>query len=93
HWNIKEKQTYPVHIRVFCKDKKGLLAEISNVISDLDINIAHATVDTTPDQSAVLDFKLDVHDVNQLNQVFSSLRKLSSVLSVERLRWATGVRQ
>ncbi|HPL62759.1 MAG TPA: bifunctional (p)ppGpp synthetase/guanosine-3',5'-bis(diphosphate) 3'-pyrophosphohydrolase [Syntrophales bacterium] len=93
HWSIKEKQTYPVHIRVFCKDKKGLLAEISNAISDLDINIAHATVDTTPDQSAVLDFKLDVHDVNQLNQVFSSLRKLSSVLSVERLRWATGVRQ
>jgi len=92
-WNIKEKQTYPVDIRVVCKDKKGLLAEISNAISNLDINIAHATVDTTPDQSAVLDFKLDVHDVNQLNQVFSNLRKLSSVLSIERLRWTAQARQ
>ncbi|MFB3924950.1 MAG: bifunctional (p)ppGpp synthetase/guanosine-3',5'-bis(diphosphate) 3'-pyrophosphohydrolase [Syntrophales bacterium] len=86
HWNIKEKQTYPVHIRVICRDKKGLLAEISNTISSLDINIAHANVDTTPDQQAICDFQLEVNDLNQFNQVVSTLKKLKSVISIERLR-------
>lgn len=85
-WNVKEKQTYPVHIRVICLDKKGLLAEVSNVISGLDINITHATVETTPDQSAICDFQLDVHDLRHLNNVVSALNKLKSVHSVERVR-------
>jgi len=85
-WNVKGKQTYPVHIRVICYDKKGLLAEVSNVISGLDINIAHATVETTPDQSAICDFQLDVHNLRHLNDVVSALKKLKSVQSVERVR-------
>jgi len=85
-WNVKGKQTYPVHIRVLCRDKKGLLAEVSNVISGLDINIGHATVETTPDQSAICDFQLDVHDLRHLNNVVTALKKLKSVFSVERIR-------
>lgn len=85
-WNVKGKHTYPVHIRVICHDKKGLLAEVSNVISGLDINIAHATVDTTPDHSAICDFQLDVHDLSHLNNVVAALKKLKSVHSVERVR-------
>jgi guanosine-3',5'-bis(diphosphate) 3'-pyrophosphohydrolase len=85
-WNVKGKQTYPVHIRVICRDKKGLLAEVSNVISGLDINIGHATVETTEDQSAICDFQLDVHDLRHFNDVVSALKKLKSVISVERVR-------
>ena len=85
-WNIKEKQTYPVQVRVTCRDKKGLLAEISNSIAALDINITNAKVDTNPEQNAVLDFQLDVHDLNQFNQLMSTLKKIRSVLSVERIR-------
>ncbi len=85
-WNIRERHTYPVHIRVTCRDKKGLLAEVSNVISAHDVNIGHATVETTPDQSAICDFKLDVHDLRHLNDVVASLKKLKSVIEVERVR-------
>ncbi len=87
-WNVRDRQTYPVHIRVLCKDKKGLLAEVSNVISSQDINIGHATVETTPDQSAVCDFQLDVQDLRHLNDLVSALKKLKSVVSVERVRRA-----
>ncbi len=85
-WNIKERQTYPVQVRVICKDKKGLLAEISNTIASLDINIAHANVNTSPEQNAMLDFQLEVRDLNQFNQLKSTLKKVRSVLSVERIR-------
>jgi GTP pyrophosphokinase len=85
-WNIKEKQTYPVSIQVTCKDKKGLLAEISNSIASLDINIAHAKVDTSPEQNALLDFQLEVRDLEQFNHLISTLKKLRNVISVARLR-------
>lgn len=86
-WNIKEKQTYPVNMKVFCRDKKGLLAEVSTVISSLDINISHAEVATKPeDMQAILSFKLDVNDLQQFNKVVFAIRKLKSVISVERVR-------
>ena len=86
-WNIKEKQTYPVNMRAVCRDKKGLLAELSSVISSLDINISHAEIDTRPaDMQAICDFKLDVHDLHQFNQVLNAINKLKSVISAERVR-------
>jgi len=86
HWNVRDKQTFPVHMRVVCHDKKGLLAELSAGISALDINISHATVDTTPDKIAVCEFDLDVRDLKHFNEVVAVLKKLKSVISVERVR-------
>jgi GTP pyrophosphokinase len=89
HWNIKEKQNHLVGMRVICQDKKGLLAELSAVISTLDINISHAEIDTRQqDMQAICDFKLDVMDLNQFNEVVAAMKKLKSVISVERMAGA-----
>ncbi|MBN2514553.1 MAG: bifunctional (p)ppGpp synthetase/guanosine-3',5'-bis(diphosphate) 3'-pyrophosphohydrolase [Deltaproteobacteria bacterium] len=85
-WNIEKKQTFPVNIRLFCVDKKGLLSELSNVISSLGINISSANIDTIRGENATCDFELDVNDLDQFNKLVAELRKLKSVLSVERVR-------
>ncbi|MBN1662262.1 MAG: bifunctional (p)ppGpp synthetase/guanosine-3',5'-bis(diphosphate) 3'-pyrophosphohydrolase [Deltaproteobacteria bacterium] len=85
-WSIKEKHTYPVDMRVVCRDKKGILAEVSAVISSLDTNISRAEINTDPDIEAVLDFRIDVNDLNQFNQIASAIKKLKDVVSVERVR-------
>lgn len=88
-WNVSKKQTFPVNMMVICSDKKGLLAELSAVISGMDINISHAEIDTKPDDmQAICSFKLDVNDLNQFNQVLNAIKKLKSVKSVERVRGA-----
>ncbi len=85
-WSIREKHTYPVGMRVVCKDQKGLVAELSAIISSMDINISHAEIDTRlHDMQAICDFKMDVNDLNQFNQVVSAIKKLKSVISVERI--------
>ena len=85
-WSIREKHTYPVGMRVVCKDQKGLVAELSAIISAMDINISHAEIDTRlHDMQAICDFKMDVNDLNQFNQVVSAIKKLKSVISVERI--------
>lgn len=85
-WNLKEKHTYPVQMRVVSVDYKGVLAEISAVISALDVNISHAEVDTTSTNQAVCTFTLDVNDLKHFDKVTAEIKKLSRVLSVERLR-------
>ncbi|HPX56066.1 MAG TPA: bifunctional (p)ppGpp synthetase/guanosine-3',5'-bis(diphosphate) 3'-pyrophosphohydrolase [Syntrophales bacterium] len=85
-WNIKERHTYPVHIRVVCKDTKGALAEISAVIASSDVNISQAHVDTGEDMTAVLNFRVDVSDLTQFNKVVSAIKRLKNVQSVGRIK-------
>ena len=85
-WDIKEKRIYPVHVRVVSLDYKGVLAEISAVISALDVNISHAEVDTKSGNRAICSFTLDVNDLSQFDKVVTEIKKLKNVLSVERIR-------
>lgn len=85
-WSIKEKHTYPVDMRVVGRDKKGILAEVSAVISSLDTNISRAEISTNPDIEATLEFRIDVNDLAQFNQIVSAIKKLKDVMSVERVR-------
>jgi GTP pyrophosphokinase len=85
-WDVDQKQTYPVNIRVHCRDKKGLLAELSAVFSTMGVNISTATVETNRGENALCNFELDVSDLEQLNQVTAGLRKLKSVISIARVR-------
>ena len=85
-WNITEKHTYPVHVRVTCRDKKGLLAELSTAISTHDVNISHATVETIPGEQAICEFDLDVTDLKHFNDVVGALKRLKAVITVERIR-------
>ena len=67
-------------------DKPGLLASVTNTISEAGINIEGARVSTTQDQKALQSFDLTVSDVQTLNAVMKKLERIRGVLSVERLR-------
>jgi len=84
-WNVREEYTYPVHIKVVCDDLKGILTEVSSVISSFDINISYAQIETI-DIVATCNFVIDINNLQQLNQVSSAIRQLKFVKSIERLR-------
>ena len=84
-WNTREEYTYPVHIKVVCDDLKGILTEVSSVISSFDINISYAQIETI-DMVATCNFVIDINNLQQLNQVLSAIRQLKFVKSIERLR-------
>lgn len=85
NWNVREKHAYPVHIKVVCSDRKGVLTEVSSVISSFDVNISYAQVETI-DMIATCIFVIDVNDLQQLNQITSAIRQLKMVKSIERIR-------
>ena len=81
-WNVREEHTYPVHIKVVCDDLKGILTEVSSIISSFDINISYAQVETI-DMIATCNFVIDINNLQQLNQIFSAIRQLKFVKSIE----------
>ena len=87
NWDLRQKHAYPVHIKVVCNDRKGVLTEVSSVISSFDVNISYAQVETT-DMIATCSFIIDVYDLHQLNSIFSAIRQLKVVRSIERIRKA-----
>jgi guanosine-3',5'-bis(diphosphate) 3'-pyrophosphohydrolase len=85
-WNVKKNQTFSVLMRIICRDKKGVLAEVSSIMSSLDVNITHAEVDTTADLRAICNFNVEVHDLNEFSHMVSAIKSLKAVISVERLK-------
>jgi len=88
-WDSTKEYSYPVRIRIYSEDKKGLLGEISNSISSTGANIKNARVDTTEDKKAVSTFEVEIRDLNHLNKVIRALGKIKGVRQVERMRVET----
>jgi len=85
-WDSTKEYTYPVRIRVYSEDKKGMLAEISNSIASNEANIKNAKVDTTDDDKAIGTFEVEIRDLNHLKKVIKGLEKIKGVNRVERIR-------
>jgi guanosine-3',5'-bis(diphosphate) 3'-pyrophosphohydrolase len=83
------KRTYPVSIRIKAYDRDGLMRDISNLISNENINMGQVQVDFMHQSKlnmAVLDLVIDVRDIEQLTRVLTRLETLSNVLEAHRVR-------
>ncbi len=85
-WESDAGQARRIKMRVHSLDKPGLLAVVTNTISEAGINIEGARVTTTRDQKALQTFDLAVSDLATLNTVMKQIGRIKGVLSVERLR-------
>ncbi len=85
-WTRDKKSALPVKIRVTCHDQKGILANISQAISNCEANIISAHIQSTVDRMGVNIFEVEVTDLEHLRRVMNAIQKLAGVNHVERLR-------
>ena len=85
-WDSKKEYIYPVRIRIYSEDKKGMLADISSSIASNKANITNARVETTDEKKAVGTFEVEIQDLNHLKKVIKGLEKIKGVHRVERMR-------
>lgn len=85
-WNRDKKAALPVRIKVACHDQKGILANISQAITNCEANITSAHIQSTVDRMGVNIFEVEVTDLDHLRRVMNSIHKLNGVTNVERLR-------
>jgi GTP pyrophosphokinase len=85
-WELDKGYTYSVRLRVSAEDKKGLLSDITSIISSSKANIINAQVTTHPDRSATSVFEIEILNAPQVQKITKSILKLKGIKSVERLR-------
>jgi GTP pyrophosphokinase len=76
---------YTVRLTMQVEDRKGMLAELSSRIANINTNIITLEASTrTPDQHARIDMTVEIQDVKHLEKVIKSIRGVEGVLAVER---------
>ena len=88
-WGGGGSATFPVQLSIRAKDRAGLLAEITAVISSAGSNIHN--LESRPDRNnARVDANLEIVDKRQLETIVANIRKISGVYGVERVYQASG---
>jgi GTP pyrophosphokinase len=84
-WNPNEKSTFLVNIQIEALDRARLLSDITSTLSDQQVNILHAAVNTTKDQTAFSRFTFEMADASHLDAVLAAVRKIEGVYDVYRI--------
>jgi GTP pyrophosphokinase len=79
-----DQAPYVVRLTMQVEDRKGMLAEISAKISDINTNITNMEARTGDDQQARIDMTVEIRDVKHLEKVIKSIKGVQGVLGVER---------
>jgi GTP pyrophosphokinase len=83
-WGSSTAATFPVQLTIRAKDRAGLLAEITAVISGAGSNIH--SLESRPDRTnARIDANLEIVDRRQLETILVNIKKVSGVYGVERV--------
>jgi GTP pyrophosphokinase len=85
-WNSKTKVSYNADVEVRATDRKGLLAEITTIIDESKVNINSFHSRTTKDKMAIINFILEITDIEQLNKLIRKFRKIEGVMDVFRAK-------
>jgi GTP pyrophosphokinase len=83
-WGGAGTTKFLVHLVIRAKDRAGLLADITAVISNAGCNIHN--LESRPDRlNAQVDVNLEIIDRRQLEAILASIRKITGVYGVERV--------
>ena len=80
----KTDMVYNVEIKIFANDRKGLLLEVTKVLSEESVNINSITANTAKNGVATLTISFDTKGIAQLDEIMRKLRQLPNVIDIER---------
>jgi GTP pyrophosphokinase len=75
---------YTVRLTMQVEDRKGILADVSSKVADINTNITSVEATTDADHRGRIDMTVEIHDLKHLEKVMKSLRGIPGVLDVER---------
>lgn len=86
-WQVSEgdsTQTYTTEINIYANNRKGLLADVSRIFLELDIDIITINVSNNKKGRATLSMSFDITGVSQLNRIIAKIRNIEGVIDIER---------
>ncbi len=85
-WNgsSKEQKLFLAEIKIFAKNRSGVLLGISKILTENDIAVKTMNVRQTKQDTATISLSFDIADIERLNSIISKIRGVDNVLDVER---------
>jgi GTP pyrophosphokinase len=77
---------YTVRLKISVEDRRGILADVSSRISDINTNIRDVEATVDEEQRGSIRMTVEINDVKHLDKVMRSLKSVEGVLAVERTR-------
>ncbi len=85
-WDQSQDLVRSVGIRIFCSDRPGVLANLTSVISESGLNISKVNARVEDKGHAVCVFRVDIGNLDQLQQVMLKIGRIKGVSKVERIQ-------
>ena len=84
-WDTEaDASRYIVRLTMQVEDRKGILADVSSKIADINTNITSVEATTDDDHGGRINMAVEIKDVKHLEKVIKLLRGVEGVLDVER---------
>ena len=83
-WDGEKGTKYDITLSVNVEDRKGILADITSIISDTNTDIRTVAAKTFEDQKGTIDVTVSISNVKELERITKSIREVDGVLGVAR---------
>ena len=84
-WAEHDNQIFEINLVIQAIDRTGLLRDITNILSDLKVNVLGVqTLSNKDTQMADMKIVLEIQDLQQLQKVSDKIMQLTNVLKVYR---------
>ncbi len=83
HWGAAQtSHSVPIVIRAY--NARHLLNNVTQALTQANIHITNAALETNPDFSAILDLTIQIENTKQLSLVLSKINQLPNIVEVKR---------
>ncbi len=84
-WDLKkDKMTFNASITILAEDKKGLLAEVSKICEDMDINMTYANIKVDKSSLCTMNLTLAITNTADIAKIMSRMKQIKGVIDVYR---------
>jgi len=84
-WQVAEAATFTAEIQVIAPDRKGLLSEVTSIITAINLVVTGVSAKLLKSGVAVINLSIEVTDINKLNSLLNRLKTLEDIIEVKRV--------
>jgi len=84
-WDEAEKSTFQVEIMITALDRAKLTTDVINIVNDAKVHINAINARARKNGSAVIDLKIEINNLEQLNSLIEKIKRVRDIVEVRRV--------
>ena len=84
-WDTSKPLSFQAEIQIRAADRKGLLSEITKILSDSKHTVNALNARTNKERMAILNLTIEINDIDELDKLMQKFRNLKGTFDVHRV--------